>query len=262
VWRIGRKAYCYARRELSNLPEENGEYWLLTKFAQLAEDAGSILVDIGANVGNWSETAARALSSQSKRCKALYAFEPARSTFVHLQDRLTRFTFAETLNAAVSDASGVVNFFGMGDLAGTSSLYEMPGSAQETVNALTLDQFAIDRGIERISFVKSDTEGHEMHVLRGASKLLSCGEIDVWQFEYNHRWVFSRSYLRDVFEFVTDKPYSVGRLTPASINTFKQWHPELERYFETNYVLIRKGSAYESLCVPHAFNNSNVAVPA
>jgi hypothetical protein len=40
------------------------------------------------------------------------------------------------------------------------------------VDAVRLDQFCAERGIDRLDFVKSDTEGAETRVVRGAAELL------------------------------------------------------------------------------------------
>lgn len=41
---------------------------------------------------------------------------------------------------------------------------------------------------------------------------------------------------------------------------FDKWHFELDRYFENNYVLIRKGLPMEALGLCAEFNGNNVAV--
>ena len=59
----------------------------------------------------------------------------------------------------------------------------------------------------RFALVKIDTEGHDLTVLRGARAMLAEHRIAVVQFEYNHRWVFARAFLRDAFEFLADLGY-------------------------------------------------------
>ena len=61
----------------------------------------------------------------------------------------------------------------------------------------------------------------------------------VCQFEY-HRWVFARNYLRDVFEFVLKLPYRVAKITPQRVEVYAGWHPELERFFESNWLLLHE----------------------
>ena len=65
----------------------------------------------------------------------------------------------------------------------------------------------------------------------------------------------------NVFGFFADKPYRIGKLYGNGIECYDAWHPELERFFETNYVLICKGSDLERLCRRAGFDISNVAIP-
>ena len=81
-----------------------------------------------------------------------------------------------------------------------------------------------------------------MEVIIGALPLLKHGKIAVLQFEYNHRWIFSRHFLKDVFDAVEGLPYKVGKICPNHIEIYEKWYPENERFFEANYVLLRNDS--------------------
>ena len=70
------------------------------------------------------------------------------------------------------------------------------------------------RTIKHFGLVEIDTEGHDLRVIEGAKGLLTAGGIDVIQFEYNHRWIASRCFLRDVFQLMTPLEYRIGRVTP------------------------------------------------
>lgn len=48
-----------------------------------------------------------------------------------------------------------------------------------------------------------------------------------------------RSFLRDVFDLVEGFPYHVCKVVPDGIDAYESWHPELETFFETNYLLVR-----------------------
>ena len=129
------------------------------------------------------------------------------------------------------------------------------------VHTLRFDEFMGMERIEQVLLVKSDTEGHDFSVLQGAVETLRAGCVEVWQFEYNHRWIGARAFLKDVFDFILDKPYRLGKLYGNGVEFYDEWHPEMERYFESNYVLIRKGSRIEMLCTHVQFNQKNVLMP-
>jgi len=261
TWRLGRRLYCWARRDVPNNPATNGEYWLIEKL--LGESAGNtaILIDIGANRGDWTAHARGILDSLGKHGLA-YAFEPTQSTYTFLTNRFKVDDSVKLNKIALSEHTGEAEFFVNGELAGTNSLYDTQGTVAETVQTQRFDDFWVSAGLKTVLFVKSDTEGHDMSVLRGAEKSLRAGSIEVWQFEYNHRWVFNHSVLKDVFDFIEDKPYSLGKLYGNGIEIYEKWHPEIERFFEANYVLVRNGSPVEKLCSPMRFDASNTLVHA
>ena len=104
----------------------------------------------------------------------------------------------------------------------------------------TLDEFFQREKIESVAMIKIDTEGFDSLVLRGAAACLARGAVEVVQFEYNWRWLLNHTCLRDVFELVRDTPYRLGKLTGRSVDYYDEWHPELDRFFETNCALVRE----------------------
>jgi FkbM family methyltransferase len=260
IWRLGRRLYCWARRDVPNDPSTNGEYWLIDKMLNGSSIQSVVLMDIGANKGDWTAQASASLARSGKSGR-LYAFEPTQSTYSYLSKRLEGDGYVQLEKFALSDSAGDADFYVVGDLAGTNSLHDVQGATAENVRTQTVDNFLAAEKVSSVLFVKCDTEGHDMSVLRGAEKSLASGFIEVWQFEYNHRWMANHSLLRDVFEFIKDKPYRLGKLYGNGIEIFQEWHPELDRFFEANYVLIRRGSYIETSCVFTCFDEKNVIVP-
>ena len=125
--------------------------------------------------------------------------------------------------------------------AGTNSMHQGTATTREVIQIqkLSADEFCSKNQINHIHLFKSDTEGHDFEVLSGAKDLFQREAIDIFQFEYNHRWVFSRHYLKDVYDFTAALPYSVGKVTPEGIEVYREWHPEMERFFEANYVIVQ-----------------------
>lgn len=258
VWRIGRRLYCWARNDLPAPPNANGEYWLLE--ACLAEMRGResfVVLDIGANRGDWSHHAlSNDFLTREKLC--LHAFEPASDTYAHLRQRFAG-TSVVLNHAALSDKTSQVRLYLSGALSGLNSLHGSDDVNSEVVRSIALDEYVKEHQIENIEFIKSDAEGHDIHVMFGAEQTLSRGRVAIWQFEYNHRWIGSRHYLRDVFDFIVDKPYVLGKLYQSGIEIFENWHPELERFFESNYLLIRRDCKWvQKYLRPVRFDSRNV----
>ncbi len=260
IWRLGRRLYCWARREASRSHEAGGEYWLLEQVIAADSIKAPVFLDIGAHRGSWSERAASLLRRQNI-LGSVHAFEPTSTTFTYLSEKFKDSDLVSMHKIALSDQSGEREFFVVGEWAGTNSLLATDGATTENVSTLRLDDFLAEERIGHVLLAKSDTEGHDLSVLLGADETLRQGRVDVWQFEYHHRWVGGRSVLKDVFDFIADKPYLIGKLYGNGIEVYDLWHPELERFFETNYVLIRRGSGFEGLCSRVSFNKSNVAMP-
>lgn len=259
AWRLGRRLYCWARGDLANDPNLNGEYWLLSQLTDHA-NSGGVFLDVGANVGEWSLHALAVAASANLRIR-VFAFEPCSATRDMLRQALRTSENVEVVPVALAAAEGEADFFSRGAGMGTNSLHEVSGPASERVRLTTLDRFLEERDIDRVTVLKIDTEGFDFEVMKGADHALTHGRIDLVQFEYNWRWLLNKASLREVFHFVKGKPYRVGKLAGKSIHFYEDWHPELDRYFENNYVLVRRNTAMERLGQPFRFDDSNVAIP-
>lgn len=264
VWKIGRRLYLWARRDLPNDPETNGEYWLIEKLLSASSSSAVTLLDVGANKGDWSAYAHETLERLGK-CGRIYAFEPTQSTYEFLIKRFETNANLILKKIALSNCSGEAELFVVGALAGTNTLLKdsLEGKALnvEQVQTQKFDDFLVSTGLVSVDFVKSDTEGYDMSVLIGAQQSLREGRVEVWQFEYNYRWTANHYSLKDVFNFIEDMPYCLGKLFGNGIEIYENWHPELDRFFEGNYILIRKGSGIEKLGIIMKFNASNVLIP-
>jgi hypothetical protein len=109
-----------------------------------------------------------------------------------------------------------------------------------TLDTLTLDEFLQKLGVDAITLLKINVEGHDLNAPRGSLGSLRSGRIDVVQFEYGHRWIYARCFLRDVFLLIRDLPYQLCRVCPDRLELLAYWHPELERYFDSNFVLVHE----------------------
>jgi FkbM family methyltransferase len=277
-WRIGRFLYLGARRELGNDATSNGEYaligWVAARIAQQRHGviAGKpvkvSIVDIGANVGDWTERALHELESLGigdNTC--IHAFEPAPDQNAYLRNRLASAVADGRVQVhaeAVGATRAIAKFTVTGSRAGTSALFAgaPAGGDQIDVEVLTLDDVTTRAGLDEIVLVKIDTEGNDFNVIRGGSNLLRDGRVLVVQFEYNWRWVGFGHCLRSVFGAIENTSYVFGRLTQDGIEVHEEWHPELEHYFETNYVLVRRDVLPFLPHTPVMFGVSSTVRPA
>jgi FkbM family methyltransferase len=238
VVRAARYVLLRARRDYPNEMTVNGESALQRWVLGLAPLGEVHVADVGANIGLWSLSMLAAASAAGRVDDLrLHAFEPDARAYARLARALDG--APATLSAmALSDRHGAAAFHVVAPGAGTNSLHPSPAAtvAAETVPAGTLDSYAAKTGVRRFALVKVDTEGHDLAVLRGARTLLAEHRITVVQFEYNHRWVFARAFLRDAFEFLADLGYLIGKLTPKGVEFYPGWDADLETFVEGNYI--------------------------
>lgn len=222
----------------------------LVQESVIAQSAGKqlVLVDVGANIGEWSRSFSQALTGAgiTHRIHAIEAFPETYATLVRNVDAWGLSNIVTPFHGALSSAPGEHTFYSLGANIGQNSLHPIPGYETKTittsVTCYRLDDLLDSWGISNVAYLKIDTEGHDLKVLQGASKWLAAGRIPLLQFEYNHRWVVSRHFLRDAFEFLTPFGYRLGRITRLGIEFYDAWHPELETFREGNF-LAAKGDA-------------------
>lgn len=267
AWRLGRRLYTSARGEpLRNAIASNGEAWVQACIVrQLRPDEHLVAFDIGANEGEWTRSLIEALPEGLRTAEGtrIEAFEPVPETIRRLEasiDAAGGAGFARVNRLALSDRTEHVAMTIMSDTGGTNSLHGdgAPGTGRSIeIETETLDAFCAAQGITHIHLAKCDTEGHDLSVLRGARGMLAAGAIGAFQFEYNHRWIYNRAFLKDVFDLVAGLPYVLGRIRPSAIELLPAWHPELDRFFEANYLLIHERTRKAFRLVDGRFDGSN-----
>jgi FkbM family methyltransferase len=241
VIRAARLVLRRARLDVPNDLSTNGESALQRWVLALVPPGEVVHVaDVGANVGRWSRSMLAAADRTGRLPDLdLHAFEPASYTFGLLSEALAGKPVSLS-KVALCDHSGSSTLHVIAPGAGTNSLHRPHGApteiATEQVATLTLDDYARQAGLECITLVKIDTEGHDLAVLGGARCLFAEHRISLAQFEYNHRWVYARSFLRDAFELLEPFGYRLGKLTPRGVEFYPHWDTELETFVEGNYV--------------------------
>jgi FkbM family methyltransferase len=132
---------------------------------------GSVFLDIGSHVGQYSVIAARKVGPGG----AVHAFEPDPETFQLLSENVTRLTNLQANQIALSDHDGTDTLY-LADAAhiGFNSLQKPHECATERtceVKTKTLDHYLSERAVRHVDFIKMDVEGGELNVLAGATKL-------------------------------------------------------------------------------------------
>ena len=208
----------------------NGEAWLLGRVAP-----GAVVLDVGANVVEWSEIAI------DRGAAAVHAFEilPA-----------TADTFAANLGGSDRVA---LNRIGLGSEPGSVTVHYYPDNPALTttatafphslphdavvVDVITGDQYLESTDIDRVDLLKIDVEGEEPNVLRGFLDALGAGRVGVIQFEYGVVAALSRFLIIDFYELLEPLGFEIGPLLPDHVD-FQPYNLSLERFEYVNWVAV------------------------
>lgn len=171
-----RERYLYLFAAIAQIREiVLADQYLAQQFLQ----ENSVVIDAGANIGLFSLWAS-SLSPQGK----VYAFEPSTLTFSllrknvlanNLPDRI--YPYREGLGERPSSkklliSGGVLQTDNA--MADSSFVEGREGGfvGAEEVEITTIDNLVEQAGLERVNFIKIDTEGYEGRVIQGASKTI------------------------------------------------------------------------------------------
>ena len=108
------------------------------------------------------------------------------------------------------------------------------------VNVNTLDSFCLENLVSHIDFLKIDTEGEELNVLKGASSLLKNKLISVIQFEYGGCYIDSETTLKEVYNLLVKHGFEIFRISPKGLIKIGKWKEQIENYKYCNYLAVLK----------------------
>jgi len=223
-------------------PKISGEYYFLKKYLKSISSHSVVIVDVGANEGDYSRLVKKILPTSN-----VYSFEPHPKTFLRLKAVGEKYGFV-TINSGCGDICGTSKLFDMKGQDGSSlaSLYKevienihKQLTTEHLINITTLDDYFFSQSNIKINLLKIDTEGNELKVLLGAKKLLEKGLIDVIHFEFNEMNVFSRVYMKDFFDYLSN--YQFYRMLPAGLVKIDSYIPlTCEIFAYQNIVAVNK----------------------
>jgi FkbM family methyltransferase len=190
---------------------EVGEKLFISKSLPMLLESSkeTIFLDVGGNIGDYS----RSLRTAFPRSK-IFIFEPNPTTFSYLEKSFEGDHNIIALNAGLSSHRNELELYVYPEreTTGHASVYKevfkklhsesSPISFKCEFN--TLDQFMSDQCISYINFLKIDTEGHEIDILKGGKQALENRQIGIIQLEFNEMNVISRTFLRDFYDLIGD----------------------------------------------------------
>jgi len=134
------------------------------------------IFDVGANIGQTAQLFADCFPGSR-----IFCFEPVASTYRQLSALTGRRLNIRCIHAALGASDETGRLYHQTDsqwnsLAENVDPLKKTGT-HEDVTVTTLDGFCAREGIAGIDLLKTDTEGFDLEVLRGATKLLGSGKV-------------------------------------------------------------------------------------
>lgn len=222
-------------------------------FIKLIRKRLNFCIDIGANIGKYSELLIHETNSQ------IIAFEPLPKAFGELQVMEKKFSSRfKAYNFAIGDKNCNLDLnFGSetSELASFSqnldklSFVNHKNNKKIKVQVITLDtffeEFHTTYAEKEIDLLKIDTEGFELEVLRGASNTLINKIPKFIQIEYNWHQLFKSQTIYNFSEILPN--YEVFQILPFGNNLVKidPSRPESNIFHLSNFVFIRKDISKE-----------------
>lgn len=144
------------------------EAYLRTRYSykQVRVDPGDIVLDIGANVGEFT----RAVASDASM---VISVDPDPSPFRCLTKNIESLDNVTAFNVALGDHDHEANIFLSSEHNNSSLIEPLDGwTEQASVLVITLQTLMSRAGVSRIDFLKLEAEGYEPEILNGAGQAL------------------------------------------------------------------------------------------
>jgi FkbM family methyltransferase len=180
--------------------------------------AGDIVVDVGANIGVYSQF----LSSCVGPTGVVHSFEPSPENFKRLQSATRKLANVCLSQAAVGECSGTSRLYLSDKLNVDHRTYVGEGDSRQTV---PIEMIALDdyfKPCQRVDLIKMDIQGYELHALRGASRVLADNPgikllFEFWPYalkEAGASWV-------ELIAFLEQKGMCIRQLSSADLVPFR-----------------------------------------
>ena len=224
---------------------EKSEAFVIQKYLKeyFIEQAGEDLTffDIGANVGNYSQDLHKQFSDAR-----IFSFEPNPASFEKISGRFLSIPNIKVIHAGLGSTTSVLSLYSYRtDKASEHAsiyknvmedLHQNKDLVAFDVDIITLDGYCTENKIGRIDFLKIDTEGFELEVLKGASQLIMENKINIIQFEFNEMNIYSRVFLKDFYSVL--KNYTFYRLMEDELKPMGLYHAKNEIFLYQNILAV------------------------
>jgi len=216
----------------------NGELFVLSRLIKYCD----VIFDAGAFLGNWS-----LMCFKLKTDIHIHMFEPFKNSFNELKKKFHDNNRIILNNVALGNSEGKGELYINETVPSLNSVYQrkdlcakyLEHNRKEPIIVTTLDTYC-DQKIQKIDYIKIDTEGNELNILEGGKKLIENRSIKFIQFEYGGCNIESKTYFKDIYKFLRDYNYYVYKIYPKKIMFIDKYHTGLDNFQLQNFIASRE----------------------
>jgi FkbM family methyltransferase len=216
--------------------------WILKKYKL------TNFFDVGANNGQYSE-----MIKLKNPDITVFAFEPHPKTFRRLSDTAKKYERFHAFNLAIGNPKAgneqKIKLYDYAHGEGSehasvhkeifNEVYNTENIIEFDVDLISLSDFCKENQIKKISFLKIDTEGNEIHVLKGVEELIKHSNIDFIHFEFNVTNL-GKTRFYDFWSLLNEN-YFIYRLLPTGLAQIKVYSPrQTEIFAYQNFLAVNR----------------------
>lgn len=197
-----------------------------------------IVIDVGANNGNYSEEVLK-LNSYAR----IFAFEPSQKAREFLGQKFKDDSRVKIISSALGKTESKKTLWSDVAGSGLASLtkrrlehFGIEFNHSEEVEVTTLDKW-IEFAQINPNLIKIDVEGHELDVLKGGLKTLSVAQVI--QFEFGGCNIDTRTFFQDFWYLLTPLGFTIYRIAKTRPIQIVNYSEEDEYFMTTNYLAVR-----------------------
>lgn len=245
VGQIDLLTFAYNRMGILNSENDviSGESFVIKNI--LKKEFGNkepVFFDIGANVGDYAENLLREFPKAK-----IFAFEPTPIAYSQLKKKLLN-SSVKIFNIGFSSEKTIKKIYSYTQDAGSqhssmfaevfTKIHHAESVKEIDFSCTTIDNFCSENEIDFIDFIKIDTEGNELNILKGATRMLRENKINFIQFEFNEMNIFSKVFLKDFYDILNQ--YEFYRLSEKKLIPLHKYNPTNEIFKFQNILAINK----------------------